>query len=376
MDVQDMAIVGGGIMGCSVALRLAEAGASVTVLERSVPGAEASSAAGGILGAAIEAHHGGPALALGLRSRSLHAELADQLLRDHGIDVGYRRCGLMLTAFDEGELARLDAFTGTWREGGVTAARIDGDEARVREPFLSDAVLGAVDLPEEAQVEPRRLLRGIALAAERAGVRFRTGLRVRGVRVTGGRAQGVDTDDGFVAARHVVVAAGSWTGLVQGIPIPPDTIQPIKGQMLATETRPPVFRRVVFGAGGYVVPRPDGRALCGSTMERVGFQRDVTLGGLARIASIAARLAPRLAEAPVLGHWASFRPGTPDDLPLVGRAGAEGLWLASGHHRNGILLAPVTAEIVAAQVLGREAPAGAEAFDPMRFAPGGGDAGA
>jgi glycine oxidase len=368
LGAADVAIVGGGVMGCSVALRLAEAGLRVTVLERSVPGAEASSAAGGILGAAIEAHHGGPALALGVRSRTLHAELADQLLRDHGIDVGFRRCGLMLTAFESDELARLDGLARTWGEGGVHADRVDGAEARRREPSLSDAVLGAVDLPEEAQVEPRPLLRGLALAAERAGVTFRTGARVHGVRVQSGRALGVELDAGFVAAGHVVVAAGSWTGLVHGIPLPSDTIQPVKGQMLATETRPPVFQRIVFGGGGYVVPRPDGRALCGSTMERVGFHKDVTLGGLARITAIATRLAPRLADAPVHGHWASFRPGTPDDLPLVGPAGAEGLWLASGHFRNGILLAPVTGQIIADLILGRDAGPGVAAFDPMRFA--------
>jgi glycine oxidase len=364
----DVAIVGGGVMGCSVALRLAEAGLGVTVLERSVPGAEASSAAGGILGAAIEAHHGGPALSLGIESRALHAALAEQLREVHGIDVGHRRCGLMLTAFEPGELTRLDGLARTWAEADVIAERIDGAEARRREPSLADAVIGAVDLPEEAQVEPRRLLRGLALAAERAGARFRTGATVRGVRIEGGRVRGVEVDGDVVAAGHVVVAAGSWTGLVRGIPIPPETIQPVKGQMLATETRPPIFQRIVFGAGGYVVPRPDGRALCGSTMERVGFHRDVTLGGLARMTAIATRLAPRLAEAPVRGHWASFRPGTPDDLPLVGGAGAEGLWLASGHYRNGILLAPVTGRIVADLILGRDPGPGADAFDPMRFA--------
>ncbi|MFW6050806.1 MAG: glycine oxidase ThiO [Myxococcota bacterium] len=376
MTAADVLVVGGGVMGCATALRLAEAGARTVVLERSVPGAEASSAAAGILGAAIEAHHGGPSLALGRRSRELHDRLAEQLLSDHGIDVGLRGCGLMLVAFDDEERAHLDETARVWSDAGVRAERLDGDGARAREPALAPEVRGAVDLPDEGQVEPAKLLKGLAIAAERAGATFRSGAHVHRVRVEGGRAVGVELDDGLLPAGHVVVAAGSWTGLVGGIPLPKTTIQPVKGQIVACETRPPVFRRIVFGAGGYVVPRPDGRVLCGSTEERVGFRREVTLAGMARVTSIACRLAPQLAEAPVRGHWASFRPGTPDDLPLVGRAGVDGLWLASGHYRNGILLAPVTAEIITGLILGRESPSEVAALDPMRFATGTGAGGA
>jgi glycine oxidase len=375
----DVVIVGAGVLGCTVAHRLRREGARVTVLERSVPGAEASTAAGGILGPSYEAADGGPALRLGLESRELHLRLAEELRAEHGVDVGFRRCGVLVAAFgrDDGDdLARRER---TLRAAGVAVERVDGDAARRLEPSLSPEVTTALVVPEDAQVEPPPLLRGLALAAERAGVRFRTGAVVRRVVVDAGggargkqgsgRARGVIVGDGErLDADHVVVAAGSWTSLIPGLALPPETIVPVRGQMLATVTRPPVFSRVVFGAGGYVVTRPDGRVLTGSTLERVGFRKEVTLGGLAQILAIAQRLAPKLSEAPVLDHWASFRPGTPDELPLVGPAGPDGLWLASGHFRNGILLAPVTARVLADQLAGRDPGPDADALDPRRFA--------
>jgi glycine oxidase len=379
MASKDVVIVGGGVMGCASALRLAQAGLSVTVLERSVPGAEASSAAAGILGPAVEAHHGHgdghphpgrrPAqdtlLTLGLRSRELHAGLARELRDDHGIDVGFRRCGVMRVAVREDERVALATHAALLR-GRALVDAIDGDEARRREPALGPAVLEAIDLPEEAQLDPPSLLGALAIAAERAGVRFRTAT-VHGVIVENDRARGVRLDGETLGADHVVVAAGSWTSLVPGLRLDAARVHPVRGQILTTRTRPPVFRRVVFGAGGYVVTRPDGRVLCGSTEERVGFAREVTFAGLARIVELATTLAPRLADAPAESHWSSFRPGTADDLPLVGPAGPEGLWLASGHYRNGILLAPITAELVRDAILGEPLPEEATAIDPRRF---------
>ncbi len=368
-------IVGGGVMGCSVALRLAEGGLRPMVLERSVPGAEASSAAAGILGPLAEADHATPAvrpaaaLALGVKSRQLHAALAEQLRADHGVCVGFRRCGLMRVALDEDELAALDWHAALLDRAIVDC--IDGDEARRREPSLSPAVLGAIDLPEEAQLEPRSLLRGLALAAQRAGAVFRSGAYVREVVVEGDRVRGVRVGDERIAAEHVVIAAGSWTQLVGGLERDLDLsmagLHPVRGQIVATETRPPVFQRVVFGAGGYVVTRSDGRVLCGSTEERVGFRRGVTFDGMRAILDLATRIAPGLRTAPVLDQWSSFRPGTSDGLPLVGPTGTDGLWLASGHFRNGVLLAPITAEILRSAILRQPLPVGAEAVDPRRF---------
>lgn len=371
----DVVIVGAGVMGCTAALRLADAGARVTVLERSVPGAEASSAAGGILAPAAEAHGDGPALRLGVWSREAHERLAERLLADHGVDVGFRRWGVAMVALDDAEGRDLEARRGRLAGAGVAASLVDGDEARRLEPSLSPETRAALVLDAEAQLEPPALLRGLALAAAAGGVEFRTGATVRRVVVEGDRARGVDVGDAHLAADHVVVAAGSWTTLVPGVALVPRAVEPVRGQMVATETRPPLFRRVIFGGGGYVVTRPDGRVLVGSTMERVGFRREVTFAGLEAILARARRLAPRLADAPVRGHWSSFRPGTPDALPLVGSAGPAGLWIASGHFRNGILLGPVTAELVAHGVTGGAldpgiAPADAAALDPRRLAGG------
>src|SRR5690606_29535403 len=202
-------------------------------------------------------------------------------------------------------------------------------------------------LPDEAQVEPPRLLRALAIAAERAGARFRTGATARRVVVERGRVVGVDLGGEIVEADRVVVAAGSWTSLLPGLALGEDVIFPVRGQIAHCETRAPLLRRIVFGAGGYVVPRPDGRALVGATAERVGFRREVTLAGLERMASIARGIAPALLEAPFVEARVSFRPATPDGLPLVGRTAAPGLLVSSGHYRNGILLAPLSGELVA-----------------------------
>ncbi|MAQ18512.1 MAG: glycine oxidase ThiO [Sandaracinus sp.] len=369
----DVLIIGGGVMGCSTALRLQRAGMSTLVLERSVPGAEASSAAAGMLAPGAEAGHPvaedhvDALLRLGSWSRDLHETQAAWIREEHGVDIGFRRTGAMVVAFagEEAKLAEHAASLGASYPHELLA----GDPAREREPSLSSEVVRALDLPAEAQLEPVLLLRALALAAERAGAVFRSGAYVHEILTGGDRVRGVRVGPEVLEAPHVVVAAGSWTSLVPGLELAAAGIHPVRGQILATETRPPVFRRLIFGAGGYVATRPDGRVLTGSTEERVGYRREVTLGGIRSIVDVATRLAPRLAQAPLRDQWSSFRPGTADGLPLVGAAGPENLWLASGHFRNGILLAPATAELVAHHVLGSAIPEDLPLalVDPRRF---------
>ncbi len=363
----DVIIVGGGLMGCSVAYWLAKEGAQVVVLERSVPGAEASSAAAGILGPTVESFEDAVALQLGRQSRELHAELSDELDELFGVDVGFRRCGVVKVAFDETELAELDAQAAGLEIHGIRCDRWSPEELVRAEPAANPQSLGALSIPEDAQVEPQKLLSAVALAAESAGVHFRSGSTVRAVNVEGGRVRGVQLGSEAFLSDRVVVAAGSWTTLIPGLPLDAETIFPVRGQMIATQTRPPIFRRVVFGAGGYVVTRPDGRVLCGSTMERVGFERGITFGGMADVIGTATRIAPALRSAAVTEHWSSFRPGTPDGLPLVGETQIAGLFLASGHFRNGILLAPLTAQIIADAFSGKNLSREAQALSPRRF---------
>ena len=363
----DVIVVGGGLMGCCVARRLAKDGMRVLVLERSVPGAEASSAAAGILGPTVESFDDALALQLGRRSRELHAELADEIDELFGIDVGFRRCGVLKIALDQAELDELDLQASRLEVQGIRCKRWTPDELVHEEPAANPDAAGALSIPEDAQVEPRKLLSAVALGAEQEGAVFRTGCTVRAIRSEGGQVRGVLLDEEVIETERVVVAAGSWTTLLAGLPLHPKTIYPVRGQMIATHTRPPVFRRIVFGAGGYVVTRPDGRVLCGSTMERVGFERGITFAGLANVIRKATRIAPSLASAPIDDHWSSFRPGTPDGLPLVGETTIEGLFVASGHYRNGILLAPVTAELIAEAMSGAPSSREAEALSPRRF---------
>ncbi len=363
----DVIVVGGGLMGCNVAYRLAKEDMQVMVLEKSVPGAEASSAAAGILGPSVESFRDAFTLQLGRRSRELHAELAEELDELFGIDVGFRRSGVINLAFDEAKQAEIDAQASALGAQGVHCDLWARDELLSEEPSCNPDARGALHVAEDAQVEPKALLSAVAIGAEHEGAVFRTGSAVRSIVADGDRVRGVQVDGEVIEAEWVVVAAGSWTTLIPGIRLAANTIYPVRGQMLATDTRPPIFRRIVFGGGGYVVTRPDGHVLCGSTEEHVGFARDITFGGMADVIRTARQIAPALENAAIRDHWSSFRPGTPDGLPLVGETHVERLLLASGHYRNGILLAPLTAELIAEAIAEKPSSREAQALSPRRF---------
>lgn len=335
-------------MGCAVALRLRQRGVGVTVIERGIPGAEASSAAAGILGPQMEAEGPGPLLDLGLRSRGLYPALAEELREATGIDVGYDRSGVLAAALDDAGERELGARR-TWQvAAGLRASTLTGDEARAREPALGTEVRAALELPDDGQVNARELARAFSQAAAAAGARFLSGRYVRRVVIAGGAATGVELDGDVLPAGAVVVAAGSWSGLVEGAGVPASVVRPARGQLVSIETRPPLFRHVVSVHGrGYLVPRRDGTVLAGSTIEMAGFRKQVTVGGLASILTLARTLVPALADAEVTGSWSNFRPYTEDHLPVLGATGVRGLVLATGHFRNGILLAPITAMAIA-----------------------------
>ncbi len=362
-------VIGGGVMGCAAAWRLAERGAEVTVLERSVPGAEASSAAAGILGAQLEAHGAGAMLELALQSRALYPSFAAALTERTRIDVGYRKCGVLRVAVGDAAGARaLQAETAWQAELDLPQTCVDGPGARAIEPALSDAVSGGVHFAEDARIDPPLLLRALHIAAERAGAQFRTGSYVRGVIERGGRATGVSIEDGSeLAADRVVVAAGSWTSLIAGVGLPEDAVKPARGQIVALSSASPLLRGVVFGPRCYLVPRDDGRTLIGSTLEFVGFRKQVTARAVRDLLDAALELVPSLADAELSDAWSSFRPFTSDQRPLLGPSDVAGLVLASGHYRNGILLAPITAEIVTRVVHDEPAPVDLAPFSLARL---------
>jgi len=362
-------IIGGGIMGCSVGWRLAQAGAGVTLVERAVPGAEASSAAAGMLAPQMENAKPGPLMDLGLRSRGMYPAFSAELKEVTGVDVQYVPCGVLKVAFDEAGTQEL-AERVAWQQAvGLRASLLDGNAARALQPGISDTVLSAAHFPDDHQVDNQLLVRALTLAAARAGAAFRTGV-VRGVVETQGRATGVDVEGELLEADAVVVAAGSWSGLVPGSGVSLDTVKPVRGQMLQLQLRVPPFQSVLSSPNGYLVPRRDGRVIAGSTMEFKGFDKAVTADGLRRLLDMALSVFPALAEAPVQGHWAGLRPWTEDHAPLLGASSLPGLFLATGHFRNGILLAPITARVVTDALLGRALPAGLDLrpFHPERKA--------
>ncbi|HEX8705922.1 MAG TPA: glycine oxidase ThiO [Myxococcaceae bacterium] len=351
MSLTDVIIVGGGVMGCGIALRLRQAGVNVTVLERSIPGAEASSAAAGILAPQFEAEGPGPFLELCLRSRALYAPLATELRELTGVDIAYLPCGVLKAAFSEGDVHHLEA-TATWQHAlGLRVELLDGKQARELEPHLSPSALAALRFPDDHQVDNRLLVRALSMAVARVGATFRSGY-VRGVIEENGRAVGVDLDGELLRADAVVIAAGSWSGLVQGAALDPRVVRPARGQMVQLQTRLPLTTHILTSEKGYLVPRTDGRLIAGSTMEFAGFDKQVTAEGLARILAMALELCPALGAAPITETWAGFRPYTEDRLPILGPGPLSGLFLATGHFRNGILLAPLTAKLVTQCLLG------------------------
>jgi len=363
----DCIVIGGGVVGCAAALRLAQAGVRTVVLERAIPGAEASSAAAGILAAQEEAEGPGPLVDLCMASRRLFAALAAELREVTGIDVGHRETGLLSACFAEADRARLERRYAWQVQAGWNLAWLDRAEALRREPALAPGVIAALSFPDDGQLEPRAYGRALSLAAAAAGAEFLSGAYVRRVLVEGGRVTGVEVEGERVAASRVVIAAGSWSVLVEGAGLPPRSVRPMRGQIAQLETRPPaVHGTIISPAGGYIVGRADGRVLAGSTMELVGFDKRVTAGGLRHVLDVAIGLAPGLADAPVTDTWANFRPVTEDGLPLIGRGGIDGLILETGHFRNGILLSPITGEIVRDLVMGGESRWDLAAFSPAR----------
>jgi glycine oxidase len=367
----DVLIVGGGVIGCAIARHLARRGAGVVAVERGRPGEEASWAAAGMLAPLVEAGGPGPLLELLLRSREMYPELAAALREETGIDVGYSDAGalsLALTGADERELSARYA----WQTAeGLPVERLSAEETLALEPHLTPSLRWALRFPGDHQVENRDLARALWSAAAEAGVEFRLGVEVSAVLRSGGRVEGVELAGGErLEAGGVVVAAGSWAGRLGGLPRPLPVV-PVRGQLVAVEVLPPRFRHCVDSPRVYAVPRADGRLIIGATVERAGFRKAVTPAGIRALLSAAVEVAPWVDQLPIVETWSGLRPGTPDDLPILGAdPEVPNLFYATGHYRNGILLAPITGELIGDLVLGsasaaeRVAPFGIGRFTP------------
>lgn len=360
-------VIGGGVIGCSVAWRMARRGVAVTLLERDEPGAHASSAAAGMLSPLKEADEPGPFLELGLRSLERYPEFVRDVESASGVTVDYRRDGRIDVAFDEESAEALRTQQRVQEEGGYDSRLLEAPELRRLEPTISPHAQLGLATELDHQVDPDRLMRALWIAAHREGVDVRThspaaavetdpeGARVAGVRLVSGER---------IEADVAVVAAGPWSGQL-GLPMP-TPVEPVRGQIVVLQAVPPLIGRVVWGPGCYLVPRGDGRVLVGSTMEHVGFHAAVSAGAVQRLLEAGIRLVPGLGDAAIHGFRVGLRPGTPDGLPVIGPdPEVAGLVFATGHLRNGILLAPETGDHVAAIVL--DAAASDPAFAPGRF---------
>jgi glycine oxidase len=350
----DCLIVGAGAIGMSAALRLAERGLAVTLYDRGLPGDEASSAAGGILAPLAEAHGPGPLLELLLAARRRWPAFAEELRAQSGVDLAYRSDGTLALAYDEAEVAQLAARAAWLRQCQLPVENLTSRQAQALEPHIAPP-LEALRFAGDHQVDPLPMVRALAAACVRAGVALERA-EVRRLRHDGSRVLGLELDDGPRDAPLVLITAGAWSSRLDGVPLPPRAVEPVRGQMIELRASLPPFAHVLFGAGGYLVPRSDGRVLCGSTHEQVGFAKEVTLAGLASFAARIARVCPALATLPVARSWSGLRPATRDELPFVGATAVNGLFVAAGHYRNGILMAPLTAELIAALITGTPPP--------------------
>jgi glycine oxidase len=364
-NTSDVLIIGGGIIGCSIAWRLAQAGMKVTVLDRGEPGMEASWAAAGMLAPVGEQLEPLVFSDLCIASRGLYPRFAAEIEESTGQSVGYRRDGSLLVALDEKQEEDLRQIHQTQTAHGFKLQPLTQAEILGRAPQLSPEIRSGLFVPEDHWVDNQRLMRGLLAACEHAGVQIQAGCAVREFHTESDRVDSAIVDGGaHYVAKTFVLAAGCWSGEVVGWQHSP--LIPCAGQMMEFELcRDIPF--VVRAGIHYLVPRPEYRILLGTTAEYRGYEKAVTAKGLQSILENTVRLVPQVGDGRFLRAWSGLRPDTPDHLPLLGYGEAENLVFATGHFRNGILLAPVTAEIVSDLILKGATSRPLEAYRPTRF---------
>ena len=368
-----VAIIGAGVIGLGIGWRLAARGAAVDVFDRGKAGSGASHAAAGMLAASCEAEPGEDALvALGRESQARWPAFAAELRQASGIDVELRQEGTLVVALTADDQARIHHHLAYQQKLGLPLRWISAAETRRKEPHLAGKLAGAVWSPEDHQVDNRKLAAALQVAAEAAGAVIHEHRPVREVSRAGPRVDGVVLADGSkVTADIVVIAAGAWSRAIAGFaPEHRPPVRPIKGQMLALKMDPaaPLVTHVIWAPGVYLVPRRDGRLIVGATVEEKAFDTSLTAGGLLTLLEAAWRAVPAIEELPIDEMWVGHRPGSRDDAPILGPGPAPGLVYATGHHRNGILLAPITADLVAELVLKGTVDAAIRPFGIDRFA--------
>jgi glycine oxidase len=365
-------VIGGGVVGLAAAWRLAERGVRVVVLERGRVGSGTSRVAAGMLAPVAEADpYEEPLLRLGITAAQTYPRFVAELQNRTGVDPGYLRCGTLMLARDRDEAEALERELQVRARLGLKVERLRPSQARGREPSLAPTLRGALELPDDHAVDPRKLTTALAQAIEHSGGSVREGVEVAALELDRETVGAVRLTDGQrVAGGTVVVAAGVWSGRLRGLPegvqVP---LRPVKGQILRLHdpSGPGLLSHVVRMPPTYLLSRGDGHYVLGATMEERGFDTTVTAGAAFELLRDATELVPAISDLVVDELSAGLRPGTPDNAPLVGPGLVDGLFWATGHYRHGILLAPLTAELIAGAVLdGHPVP---DVVSPLRFAP-------
>ncbi|MFL6214754.1 MAG: glycine oxidase ThiO [Blastocatellia bacterium] len=365
--MKDVLIIGGGVIGCAVALRLAHEGLQVAVTERGRVGCEASRAAAGMLSPQAEASEPGPFLDLCLRSRVMYRDFAERLKDASGIDIEYRDDGTLCIAMAGEDPNQIARWTSWQKAAALPLEELSAGDLHALEPYLSESTARGVFIPGDHQVENRRLMDALDAAIRNAGVEVIEGAEVARLIIERDRAVGIVCNDQTIYAGAVVVAAGSWSSrLLQpaGLRV---RVTPARGQMIALRGAAARLRHVLHSSRAYIVPRNDGRVVVGATVEYVGFNKAVTAAGVRSLLDAAIEIVPRLADCEIVEAWAGFRPDTEDHLPVIGPCEIANLWLATGHFRNGILLAPITAELLARCITQQTVPDELRPFLIKRF---------
>lgn len=363
----DVIVIGGGIIGCGIALALVERGSRVAILERQRLGSEASSAAIGGLTPQSDEFTRGSLRQFALDSVKAYPGWLDHLADLTGIRVEHHSYGQLEVAFDEREVQMLEEHLREWRGEQFDVQRLTAEEVRQLEPLINPEVLAGCHLRGEPHLDPAMLLNAVAAALLRQGCEVIEGYPVIEVVHSRGRASGVKLFDGRVlSAEWVVLAAGAWSGHILGVP--PCPVYPVKGQALLVKLRSQPFRHHIHASPGYIVPRTDGRLVLGVTYEEVGYDKRVTAEGLRQILNTTIRLSEAVKDCEVISHWAGLRPGTPDRKPILGVSSeVERLVFATGHFGLGITLAPITAQVIAELIMEARFPQQLQDYSPDRF---------
>jgi glycine oxidase len=368
MKTYDVIITGGGIIGGAVAFELARHKLRVLVVDRQSPGQEASWAAAGMLSPAPDSADAIALVRLASASLKIYPEFVSAVESASGMSAGFRPYGAIEILFGADAENKLAAIIAQHRKLGLDTETLHVEDASVLEPHINRQIHAAALLRSEAAVDNRAFTNAILRAAELSGVEFRANSSVEKLLLDGkSKCVGVIVEGEQIAGTHVVIAAGFASSTIEGIAQYAPTI-PMRGQMVALQSEQVDLHRVIRSEHGYIVPRGNGRCVTGSTIENVGVEKRVTPGGISKILSAAVEMIPALKDAAIVETWCGLRPDTPDHLPSLGPTDIEGLLIATGHFRNGILLAPITAKLIAEWITAQRTTVSWETFSPLRFA--------